>query len=272
MDLHAEPQPSTPLLAVQHAARELRVGGMVRFTGDAGPVDVVAAETFSGSDGAGRTETLRGSVLALTGERMRSLGVPADPDQVHLLPLVARDLAAGRIDALRLEAAELTQTNRELTEAGAGLDPATQAELRRLEATSGARAVTGSGVTARVDDGEGGGQAQVVAADLRQLVNQFWRSGAEAIAINGHRLSSRTAIRGAGDAITVDYRSLNRPYRVEAIGNPRTLPARWGESSGGAWWNELAQNRRMRYEVSSVDEITLDADPGMTLRYARVKQ
>lgn len=100
MDLHAEPQPSTPLLAVQHAARELRVGGMVRFTGDAGPVDVVAAETFSGSDGAGRTETLRGSVLALTGERMRSLGVPADPDQVHLLPLVARDLAAGRIDAL----------------------------------------------------------------------------------------------------------------------------------------------------------------------------
>lgn len=100
MDLHAEPQPSTPLLAVQHAARELRVGGLVRLTTDAGPIDVVAVETFSGADGAARADVPRGSVLALTGERMRSLGVPADPKQVHLLPLVARDVAVGQIDAL----------------------------------------------------------------------------------------------------------------------------------------------------------------------------
>jgi uncharacterized protein YlxW (UPF0749 family) len=173
--------------------------------------------------------------------------------------------AAGRIDALRLEAAELTQTNRELTEAGAGLDPATQAELRRLEATSGARAVTGPGVTARVDDGEGGGQAQVVAADLRQLVNQFWRSGAEAIAINGHRLSSRTAIRGAGDAITVDYRSLTRPYRVEVIGDPDRLIAEFPNSAGGQWWAYLQQNYQVAFELRRADQLELGADPELRL-------
>lgn len=173
--------------------------------------------------------------------------------------------AAARIDALRLEAAELTQTNRELTEAGAGLDPATQAELRRLEATTGARAVTGPGVIARVDDGEGGGQAQVVAADLRQLVNQFWRSGAEAVAINGHRLSSRTAIRGAGDAITVDYRSLTHPYQVDAIGDPDRLIAEFPNSAGGQWWAYLQQNYRVAFELNRAEELTLAADPELRL-------
>ena len=79
-----------------------------------------------------------------------------------------------------------------------------------------------------------------------------------------------TAIRGAGDAITVDYRSLTRPYRIEAIGDPRTLPRLVrAESDAGAWWNELAQNRGMTFEMSSADESTLAADPGMVLRYAR---
>ena len=80
--------------------------------------------------------------------------------------------------------------------------------------------------------------------------------------------SSLTAIRSAGDAITVDYRSLTRPYRVEAIGDPRTLQARFVESSAGAWWNDLAQNRRMRYEISDVKQLDLAADPGMVLRHA----
>ena len=99
------------------------------------------------------------------------------------------------------------------------------------------------------------------------LANGLWEAGAEAISINGHRLSSLTAIRSAGDAITVDYRSLTRPYRVEAIGDPRTLQAHFVESSAGAWWNDLAQNRRMRYEISDVKQLDLAADPGMVLRH-----
>ena len=85
---------------------------------------------------------------------------------------------------------------------------------------------------------------RVLDLDLQMLANGLWQAGAEAVAINGHRLSGLTAIRSAGDAITVDYRSLTRPYRVEAIGDPRTLQARFVESPAGAWWNDLAQNRR----------------------------
>lgn len=178
--------------------------------------------------------------------------------------------AAARIDSLRAQAAELALENRQLTEAGAGLDPGAQAELRRLETTTGARPVTGPGVVARADDGEGGGQALVVDADLRQLVNQFWRSGAEAIAINGHRLSSRTAIRGAGDAITVDYRSLTRPYQVEAIGDPDRLLAEFPNSPGGKWWAYLQQNYQVAFELTRADELTLAADPELRVERATV--
>ena len=75
---------------------------------------------------------------------------------------------------------------------------------------------------------------RVLDIDLQVLANGLWQAGAEAVSINGHRLSDLTAIRSAGDAITVDYRSLTRPYRVEAIGDPRTLQARFVESAGGA--------------------------------------
>ncbi len=181
------------------------------------------------------------------------------------------EAAATRIDELRQQATELSRQNRELTEAGAGLDPGAQAELRRLEATTGVSAVTGPGVVARVDDGEEGGPAQVVDADLRQLVNQFWRSGAEAVAINGHRLSSRTAIRGAGDAITVDYRSLTRPYVVEAIGDPDRLIAEFPRSPGGQWWAYLQQNYQVAFELSRADELTLAADPELRVERATAR-
>ena len=117
-------------------------------------------------------------------------------------------------------------------------------------------AVAGPGVLIVVDDSPAASsdaRDRVLDLDLQVLANGLWQAGAEAVAINGHRLSGLTAIRSAGDAITVDYRSLSRPYRIEAIGNPRTLQARFVESPAGVWWNDLAQNRRMRYEISDVE-------------------
>lgn len=181
--------------------------------------------------------------------------------------------AARRIEELRSEADDLARANRDLTAAGAGLDAQTQAELRRLEAVSGAGAVTGPGILVLADDGDADSrEARVVDADLRQLVNQLWRSGAEAIAVNGHRLSSRTAIRSAGDAITVDYRSLTRPYRVEAIGDADAMVSRFAGSPGGQWWAYLQQNYGVDFELTRANELTLAADPGLWVERAQVAQ
>jgi uncharacterized protein YlxW (UPF0749 family) len=179
-----------------------------------------------------------------------------------------QDQLRGRVTSLSAEIASLR-------EAAIGDDTTSKAlvaQISRLGPAAGDTAVAGPGVLVAVDDAPGGtGEARnrVLDLDLQILANGLWQAGAEAVAINGHRLSNLTAIRSAGDAITVDYRSLNRPYRIEAIGDPRTLQARFVESSGGAWWNELAENQRMRYEISTVDAIALPADPGIVLRYAR---
>jgi uncharacterized protein YlxW (UPF0749 family) len=178
-------------------------------------------------------------------------------------------------DQLRARVSSLSAEVASLREAAVGDDDtlkALVAQIARLGPTVGTTAVAGPGVLIVVDDAPGGNgdvRNRVLDLDLQMLANGLWQAGAEAVAINGHRLSSLTAIRSAGDAITVDYRSLNRPYLIEAIGDPRTLQARFVESSGGAWWNELAQNQRMRYEISSLKAITLPADPGIVLRHAR---
>ncbi len=177
-------------------------------------------------------------------------------------------------DDLRRRATALSTEISALRTAEGGGDAAVEAQqagIERLEPIVGAVAVSGPGIEITVDDGpQGNGSraARVYDTDLQILANGLWQSGAEAVAINGHRLSALTAIRGAGEAITVDYRSLTRPYVIEAIGDSRTMQARFAESGAGVWWNELAQNQQMRYDISLASRLNLEADGGLSLRYA----
>ena len=90
--------------------------------------------------------------------------------------------------------------------------------------------------------------------------------------MNGHRLSARTSIRSAGEAITVDYRSLTRPYKIEAIGDPQALLSGFAATPGGSWWAYLTQNYDIRYELGSAGNLRLNADPGLGVSNARPKQ
>lgn len=177
-------------------------------------------------------------------------------------------------DRLRGRATNLAADIARLRAAALGADGSAtglEGQIAVLGPVVGNVAVAGPGVLVVVDDAPSANtdaRDRVLDIDLQVLANGLWAARAEAVSINGHRLSNLTAIRSAGDAVTVDYRSLTRPYRIEAIGDPRSLQARFVESPGGAWWHELAQNRRMRYEVSEVGQLQLAADPGMVLRYA----
>lgn len=171
---------------------------------------------------------------------------------------------------LRRQLAEVEAQVDDLQAEAVGKDSSTGTQLINLGALSGATPVTGPGLVVVVDDSstQTSDQSRVIDQDLRHLVNGLWAAGAEAIAINGHRLSARTAIRGAGSAITVDYTSLNRPYTVEAIGDPNTLPARWAATTGSSWWDYLRENYGMRYELSVRQSLNLPADPGLGVQKA----
>ena len=71
---------------------------------------------------------------------------------------------------------------------------------------------------------------------LQLLVNDLWAAGAEAIAIGGVRLHTRSAIRQAGGSILVDNRPVFWPITVEAIGDSSGLQVKFvgSPASGGS--------------------------------------
>ncbi len=186
--------------------------------------------------------------------------------------LIARiDAAETTIDELRTRSLALDREVAELRRSTGALTPTEQERADLLGLVAGTIPATGPGVRVTIDDGVDASVqgSQVVDADLRMVVNSLWANGAEAVAVNGRRLSSRTAIRNAGDAITVDYRSVTRPYVVEAIGDPRPLEDAFRRSEGGVWVEGLAQHYGVQWGIGRVDEVTLPADPGLGVESAR---
>ena len=143
--------------------------------------------------------------------------------------------------------------------------------LDRLGTTTGSLPVEGPGVVVVVDDAPDATSAkqEVLDKDLQKLVNALWESGAEAISINGQRLTNLSAIRHAGAAITVNYRSLARPYVVSAIGDQNSIPARFVETEHGAEWLDLQAAFGLQFDMTSKEFLTLPAASRLDLRHAR---
>jgi uncharacterized protein YlxW (UPF0749 family) len=100
----------------------------------------------------------------------------------------------------------------------------------------------------------------------------LWQAGAEAIAVNGQRLTALSSIRHAGDAITVNFRSISRPYTVLAIGNPDTLPAKFVDTTSGQAWLDLQQQVGLRFRMETRKAMTLPAAPAVDLRFAHARR
>jgi uncharacterized protein YlxW (UPF0749 family) len=117
------------------------------------------------------------------------------------------------------------------------------------------------------DDLEAG---RITDRDLQVLVNGLWYAGAEAVAVNDNRVGTLTSIRTAGDAITVNYRSIGPPYSVVALGEPESLQTRFGQNPAGAYWDDRRKRSGVEFAVTPSLEVTLPAvpDPRLDLKHA----
>ena len=104
--------------------------------------------------------------------------------------------------------------------------------------------------------------------DLPYLANALWAGGAEAVAINGQRLTATTTIRSAGRAILVDFRPVMGPYEVAAIG-PDDLDRRFDDSAAAGLFRRLESRYGMPYEVRRAEDLTLPGAAEPRLRFAR---
>jgi uncharacterized protein YlxW (UPF0749 family) len=105
-------------------------------------------------------------------------------------------------------------------------------------------------------------------ADLQDVVNGLWAAGAEAVAVDGQRLTALSAIRSAGESVLVDLRPLSPPYVVEAVGDASRLEVRFVDGPSGRRLTTLASLYGIRFEVSRADELDLPAAGTPDLRAA----
>ncbi|MFG2620938.1 DUF881 domain-containing protein [Streptomyces sp. NPDC048507] len=166
---------------------------------------------------------------------------------------------------------------------GEVLDQSGGDRARLLALLSGATEVRGPGVKLVVDDakgsspGGGGGPREsagfsdtgrVRDRDMQRIVNGLWQAGAEAVSINGQRLTALSAIRAAGDAILVDNRPLVPPYEVLAVGDKKRLGTAFQDSVDGQYLHVLQESYGIRYTLSAVDQVKLPAASSLTVHTA----
>lgn len=183
------------------------------------------------------------------------------------------DQIAKSVDELR---GEVGNKQRQALEKNGG----SKADLVALLA--GANEVTGPGVKLVVNDAKqaassGGGPREsadfsdtgrVRDHDMQRVVNGLWESGAEAISINGQRLTALSAIRAAGDAILVDNKPLAPPYTVLAVGDGQRLSTAFQDSADGQYLHVLQENYDIRTSISAQDAVRLPAAPSLIVRTA----
>lgn len=189
------------------------------------------------------------------------------------------DKLEGAVDTLR---ADVGARQREaLRDSGGGGDTDLVGIL------SGAVAVHGPGVKLVVSDAKeassGGGDGnpretsgfsdtgRVRDRDMQRVVNGLWASGAEAISINGQRLTALSAIRAAGDAILVDNKPLVPPYTVLAVGNGKELSTTFQDSADGLYLHALQETYGIRTAISVESDLRLPAAPSVIVRTAQPK-
>jgi uncharacterized protein YlxW (UPF0749 family) len=158
-------------------------------------------------------------------------------------------------------------------------DSGESARLRNLEANAGLARVHGDGVVVRLVDAPApvdpvtGKQSstnpgRILDRDLQDIANELWRLGAEAIGINGERLTTTSTIRTAGGAILVDFRPVTAPYEVSAIG-PGEIKDAFNGSATAKRFRGYVGTYRMQFSVDQRDGMTLAAAVQPQLAYAQ---
>lgn len=152
--------------------------------------------------------------------------------------------------------------------------------VRDTEAVTGLLPVRGPGIVLEVSDGEptrdpvtgtvvGDAEAFLVQDhDLQSLANAVWAAGAEAVAVDGQRLTALSAIRSAGSAVLVDFRPVDNPYTITAIGNADDLYRKLLRDPAVRRFQSYVKEYRMGLDLRRDDELRLPAGAEPELRAA----
>lgn len=224
---------------------------------------------------AGRVATV--IVLVLAGLMMSSAAMAAR----------GRDLRPDRNTDLVAVVAEQTARNRELAAEVTSLraevntltaqQPGAAVDTDELALATALTAVVGPAVSVSLSDaplsvkpaGVDEDLLVVHQQDIQAVVNVLWGAGAEAMTIQGQRVTSRTGIKCVGNSVVLQGVPYAPPYVIVAIGDQRRLEAALESSRYLTIYRQYVEAYGLGYAEKRVTDARLAAYTGpVELRYA----
>lgn len=155
------------------------------------------------------------------------------------------------------------QHSRDLASSRAGV---LGADLDTQRLAAGLVALRGPGLVVTLDDSS----KPMAAADdannyivhdyeLRDVVNVLWLAGAEAISINGERLTNLSSLYCVGSTILVNDTRLSPPYEVRAIGNSADLQQATENPKNFGKFRVKVRTYGIQFRVAAGKDVTVPA-------------
>ncbi|MGW6004596.1 DUF881 domain-containing protein [Oerskovia enterophila] len=151
--------------------------------------------------------------------------------------------------------------------------------VERTGIVSGAVAVTGPGLSVTLDDApmtQDHPKARVDdlvvhQQDLQEVINALWAGGAEAMTLQGQRVTPTTAFRCVGNVLNLHGRVFSPPYTVSAVGDPAQLQKALDRSEAIDIYKQYVDEYGLGWKVDKSDSLLMPVFEGATdLKYARV--
>ena len=109
--------------------------------------------------------------------------------------------------------------------------------------------------------------------DIEDTMNALWSGGAEAMTVQGVRVTSRTVIRCIGNVILVDGTSYSPPYVIQAIGDPATLRATVTANPRMVNYQVYVTKYGLGWDMQTKDSLSFaPATTSQTVNYATVEE
>lgn len=220
---------------------------------------------------------LAGFLFTANSQISRDHGVRPDgglPGLVAEEAELVRELTAD-VDELRGEVERLTDSLE-----SPDRPPAPDADF--VAVAAGRTAVTGPGIEVTLDDAPADAPALsgihpdeliVHQQDLEAVINALWAGGAEAMAIQGQRIVSTSAVRCVGNVLLLEGQVYSPPYVVTAVGDAAAMRAALDSAPAVATYREWADLVGLGWAVADVGSLELPAyEGGGELRFARVPE
>ena len=134
-------------------------------------------------------------------------------------------------------------------------------KLSKYDALLGYTDVVGKGIVITLKDGDPSKIKGVATEyivhdiDIVQVVNALKNVGAEAISVNGQRITSRSSVSCVGNVIMVDGQKLGSPFVIKAIGSPQYLYSSLKMPGG---YLSLLENWGVQVKVEQVESDTIE--------------